>query len=497
MKIKAFLVFLFFMIFYRTYGLWIEVSNQFISIKVDSDTARFSLTTTEGESDISFDNNKCLLYDKIPPTTLATLMINNETFIFGSESGSFVKRPYRDGIKIITEWRIKNINIVQEVSIVTGTASGRDDMMKVTYKIQNNSKKAVNVGLRVLLDTLLGDIDPKAYGLPNRSIIDRETTLSEDSIPSFWYCFDDYTNPMIRAQGVLKGAEVTKPTRIVFASWDRFYENNWDFPVNSTMDFRRRGTSKYDGAVALYYDPVKVEANQEILISLMYGMYSAESLAGENLNLSINVPEKVEKPPVSVNVTLVNTYPYPIENLRLEILLPEGFDLLKGETNVKIFSQPKSSRLMNFRWHLISGSIGGTFKVKVRATGVINGEQKMIEAETNFSINYVESLTIQTTKEKVVAPEKEVIPYVKPEVKPEVKKDISIREKKLMMEINRLDSLINEVTRRYQVLMGIYKGLFSKDSKFLDNLDSDIQNYENKMKEVEEDLSDEMMYLRD
>lgn len=499
MKIKTILVFLLSVIFYKAYGSWIEVSNQFISIKVDSDTARFSLSTTGGEPDISFDDNKCLLYDKLPPTSFTTVLINDENFIFGGEDGSFIKRPYRDGEKIITEWRIRNINIVQEVSIITATASGRDDMMKVTYRILNKGKKDVNIGLRVLLDTLLGENDPKAYGLPDKNIIDRETTLSDDAIPSFWYCFDDYTNPIVRSQGVLRGLEVTKPTRIVFASWDRFYENKWDFPVNSTRDFRRRGTSKFDGAVALYYDPVKVEANQSVTISLMYGMYSAESSIGENLQISINIPEKVEKPPIPVDVRLANSFPYPLENLRLEILPPEGFGLIKGETNVKTFSQSISSRMMSFKWHLISGSVGGNFKVRVRATGIINGEQKMVEAETNFNINYVETPATQVTGEKpaIVEKGKEEIPYEKVGVKPETKKEISTREKKLMIEINKLDSLINEVTRKYQVLMGIYKGLFSKDSGLLDNLDSDIQNYENKMKEAEESLSDDTMYMRD
>ncbi len=173
MKIKAFIIFLFSIIFYQAYGSWVEVSNQFIAIKVDSDTSRFSLAITEGEPDISFDNNKCLLYDKLPPTTFATLLINNESFVFGSDSGSFVKKPYRDGSKIITEWRIKNINVVQEVSIVSGPASEREDMMKVTYRILNKNKRDVNIGLRLLLDTLLGDTDPKAYGLPNQNMIDR------------------------------------------------------------------------------------------------------------------------------------------------------------------------------------------------------------------------------------------------------------------------------------------------------------------------------------
>lgn len=487
-------------------GKMVELSNDFIKISVDDSSSRFALETVEGEMGNSRDNFMPLLYQKTPLTSFTTININGESVIFGSDSGNFLKRPYIDGKKIISGWEYNGILIVQEIGITIGASTGLDDTMTITYKLNNKSGRKIKAGFRILLDVLTGPSKPKGFGVPGQGTITRETQFFRDNIPPYWFIFDNFENPVIRAQGTLSGAGNTKPDRLVFAAWDRFYDNTWEFAVDSKRELRRIATPEFDSAAAVYYDPIDLEKDQSMLVSTSYGMYGTSFFTEKDMMLSLTVPNDPGHPPIPVSASFINQGKLILDRVQMEIFLPKGFRLSQDETNVFTFIKIETNREYSALWNLTSGSIGGNFKVKVRATAWNENISNVIESDQNFNINYVENplptnivkkpeVKPVTVKPVVTAPVVTITNQMV--VVDEVTNEASPEEEQLVKEINQLDKLIDEINKKYQVLMGIYKNVYKPDQKFMDEIEADLKKYQDSLQHQESILSNEKQLLRD
>lgn len=495
-----------------------EVGNKYIKIGVDNLTGRFMLETVEGDPDIPGDDGKNLLYKKIPPTSLTTVYINDEAFVFGSEKGNFKRRAEVRGDKIISEWSIRGINIIQEVSIVNGISTGREDNMRILYKVRSENRRSVKVGLRILLDTYLGDKDGSAFRIPGVGDINKEAEFFQDSVPTYFYSFDSFADPTVRSQGVLVGQGVVKPDKVVFASWDRLYDNLWDFVVDGNKEFKRVGTARYDSAVALYYEPMELEYNDIMFVSTLYGIYGVSFFSSEDLYMTLSVPATPKSPPIPVAVEVKNKNDGTLDKLALEIKIPEGFSLVEGENKTIEFVKVVSGENKKAIWHLTSKSIGGTFTVKVSGVATIGNNTQSIDAKKEFKINYVESLVVKKTeivedleKEMDIKIEEKkaalvtdtnavVVPKPKPKTKEKtrrkpVKYKPSDDELKLMAEIEALDKLIEEVNKKYEIMIEVYRNVYVTNQAML-TIDKDIEYYNTRMKEEQTSLSNAKAKLK-
>lgn len=509
------------------YAKFVQLSNDYVMVGVDSDTGRFIMETVQGDTSVPYDDFKPLLYSKAPPTSMTTVSVDGEFYIFGSDDGDFRKRPYLDGKKIVSEWSVKDISVIQEISVVRGTTTGLDDTMLINYKIANKSGRKAKVGLRLLLDTALGDTEPKAFGIPGQGNVDRETQLFQDAIPAYWYCFDDYNNPVIRAQGTVQGNGAIKPDMVVFASWDRFFENKWDITIDSTRDFRRTGTTQYDSSVGLYFNPIDVDKEQQVFFSTLYGVYGTSFFTDKDMLLSLSVPIEPKAPPVPVAVDFVNQSKSSLDRLTFEFTVPRGFSLDQGMSNIVQYVKVEPNGSRKVLWNLISGSIGGNFKVKVKATGIINNNSQTIEAEKNFSINYLESQQRQTAQQssasvvvdsKSSTPSSEVAKTTASTAAVSVSSTsagtkmtitvitnqavrtippLSAEEKRLMREISELDAWITEINNKYEVLMGIYRNIYQSRGDYLQDVDGKIKKYETYLYNQQTELSNQKKLMRD
>lgn len=490
-------------------GKMIELSNDYIKFGVDDASARFTLETVEGEMGNSRDNNAALLYQKLPLTSFTTLNVNGESVIFGSDSGNFLKRPYIDGKKIIAAWEYNGILIVQEIGITASAGTGLDDTMSITYKLNNKSGRKIKAGFRILLDVLTGTTKPKGFGVPGQGTITRETQFFRDNIPPYWYIFDSFENPVIRAQGTLTGAGNTKPDRLVFAAWDRFYDNTWDFAVDSKRELRRLATPEFDSAAAIYYDPIDLENDQSMLVSTSYGMYGTSFFTEKDMLLSLTVPNDPGHPPIPVSAAFINQGKLILDRLQMEIEVPKGFNLSPDETNVFSFIKVQTNREYGALWNLTSGSINGNFKIKVRATAWNENVSNVIVSEQNFNINYVENPVPTNIVKKpdvkpVVTPKPVIVPVLTNTVQVtnqmvvvEEITNVSPEEEQLLREIKQLDRLIDEINKKYQVLMGIYKNVYKPDQKYMDDIEADLKKYQSSLENQEAILSNEKQLLRD
>jgi len=493
----------------------IVLSNQYIKISVDDTTSRFYLESLKGNPDNPSDDNQMLLKKNNPPSSLITVLINNENFIYGSEQGNYDSRPVLKGNKIVGTWKIRGLSIRQSFQIVKGPSTGLPDSMVINYKIKNESGNKVKYGTRILLDTYLGDHDGSAYRIPGVGNVSTETQFYRNNIPDYWYCFDSYDKPKVKTQGTLLGKGITRPDKIIFANWDRLYDNLWDFVVDGSKKFNRKGTDFYDGAVALYYEPLELKPKETFYTSAMYGIYGESFFSAKDLKLSLNVPAEPDALPIAVSAELKNKSKLELDTLSLNLSIPKAFHFVDGETNEMDFVKVGTNQIRQVLWHLTTKEHTGVYKVKVNVKAKVKENQQAFDAYKSFELKIpnpqgkvdtnstevvqlekelTKTNTTQTNTPLVkVAKEKKTVETVTPVVVTNTMTNVVTVSKKetpespkirrLKKQIHDLDALIQEVDQKYQVLMGVYRNTYQTNLN-LTSMEFEIQHYENLLKDL-------------
>ncbi len=494
------------------YADMITLSNEYIRVSVDDVSSRFYLESLKGDPDNPKDDNQMLLKKSDPPSSLTTLSINDETILYGSEQGNYKSRPVLKGNRIVGTWSVKGLVIRQTFQIVKGPSTGLPDTMLITYRVKNDNGSKVKYGMRILLDTYLGDHDGSAYRIPGVGSIDKETQFYRNDIPDYWYCFDSYEKPEVKSQGTLLGKGITRPDKIIFANWDRLYDNLWDFVVDGSKKFNRVGTDFYDSAVALYYEPLELNPKEIFYTSAMYGIYGESFFSSKDLDLSLSVPAEPSQLPISVSAELQNRAKVELDSLKIEISIPSDFNLVEGETNLLEFVKVGTNKSRQALWHLTTKEHKGNYKIQVKATGTVKGNKKSFEAYKSFVLKIpnpqgnvdtnsaevvqLEKKLVETNQQEPtkkiakITPQKQKIEHYVPATVTNVvvvKKTQSPESEdvlRLKKEIKDMDQLINEIDQKYQVLMGVYRNTY-QTNLILSDVEFDIRHYENLIKDLE------------
>lgn len=478
------------------------LSNSFIAIYHDENQAAFYIKTLEGDPDNPKDNNAYLLYHKLPTTTITTIRINNENILFGSEKGNYVQRPQITSNRITTIWSVHGISIEQTLSLAPNPVTGLSNHVRISYKLINSTKKNISVGLRLLLDIYLKDSGVASFDIPGKGHLTKETSFYEESIPDYWYTSSK--DGSIKVRGTLKGLELTTPSRVIFASWNRLYDNLWDVTLNTSHSLQP--SSQYSGAVALYYEPVSLAPEQKLLVTSLYGIHSEESFSTNDLFLSLILPEEVKAPPVPISSEITYTGKIPLDSLSLTLTPPKGFTLAEEDSNTITYLKVSPEERRKAFWNLQrTGSIAGNYPVKVTITAVAGQLTNTFSATKNFFINYreIESLIVKTN---ITLPETSpynettnTLLFPTPIQASIVHTNILIITNSITLtnttiqtypphimtrirEIQNISRLIDELTREYTLWLAIYRNSERLSEKDIEELSRRILYYEEQIR---------------
>ncbi len=178
------------------------------------------------------------------------------------------------------------------------------DAIRIVVRVHNRSERSRELGLRLLLDTHLGEDAPRELG---HFRLDRATPVRfehqlqprSDSV-RYWFSRSP-EQPELTLQQTMLGEGITTPDRVVFANWKRLYESSWDYRVLPARRFSAPPYSLNDSAVAVYYDPVTVGAGETREIAIVLGGYAPTGyyeLETEPLEVAtVRRPDEVETEP--------------------------------------------------------------------------------------------------------------------------------------------------------------------------------------------------------
>ena len=320
----------------------LRFGNEYIVIVVNQNQnsqGRFAVETTGGAPARENDDNKPLIYGRPNPwTSYTSLWINDQKYVFGglterragdgARYGEVIQEPTVEDNKIVTKTRFDNIVVEQILSIVKSSTTGLADSAQIQYRVTNEGQQEDKVGLRIMLDTMLGENDGAPFRL-GEDTISSDKLYYDKQLDDFWQAFDSVSNPQVTSQGSFIGPDVSTPDRVYFSDWGSLADGVWDFDFNPGQDFMRKGEYEIDSAMAMYWVPEILEPGQTKTYITKYGLGGITIVPGI-LSLGVTSPAEVtlddNNQTFPVVAYLENTSEINARNVSIQIDLPDGFN---------------------------------------------------------------------------------------------------------------------------------------------------------------------------
>lgn len=381
------------------------IENEYISIIVNGraeDTGRFSVNTTGGDPARAGDEQKPLVYGTErapgPWTSYTTVRIDGRDYVFGGPTGKragrtglygeMVRAPYiHEGREIRAVWRMEDIVVTQILGFAAGITTGQMDTARIEYVITNEGSRTRNVGLRIMLDTMLGANDGAPFQVSGEALL-TDMAFRGEAIPDYFQAFDSLANPQVVSQGTLRALDTTVPDAVYFSNWGSLADGTWDFDFVPGRDFTRAGEEfVLDSAVALYWDPRPLAPGESRRYITYYGL-GGITIAPGHLSLGVTSPQRIEGSHTDPVVFEIRAY---VENtgewiardtvVRLENLAP--LELVQGQASVALGDlAPRQARQVVWRVAAPPGS-AGDFVYRVSVTSS-NAEPNRVDRQVTI-----------------------------------------------------------------------------------------------------------------
>lgn len=243
----------------KNYGY---LRNDYIEVFVNS-YGKYTMATTGGNPQNNRDDRKLLLFGHPSPNTTETLInIDGVDYFFKAQKTEVSE----DGSKAVSVMNIGNVTVTQTISLQYNTYTGRDDIAEIKYDIINNSNNSVQLGGRIMLDTMLGSNDGAPFKIPGIGDITTETQYEGSDIPQYWQSFDNFSSPSVVASGTFYKTASQRPDKVQFVYWRNIRGSSWNYTIDPTKSVTG------DSAVAVYYNPKSVEVGESRSFSTYYGL---------------------------------------------------------------------------------------------------------------------------------------------------------------------------------------------------------------------------------
>jgi hypothetical protein len=386
-----------------------SISNEFIQIRVNpgpNEAGRFAIDTTGGDPSRAADDKQVLIYGSRDPwTSYTTALIDGQPVVFGGPTArragkmaqtSGIKQPVQVSDNAVICWaRVGDIEIEQALGFARNPTTRVKDAARILYKITNWGDTPHTVGLRIVLDTMLGQNDGAPLRVGARAIASA-TRIAEKDLPDYWQAFDSLSQPAVIAQGTLRGLGLTPPDRLEMVDWGTLADAPWDFPFPAGADFTRQGEQEQDTAVALYWEAAALKPGEARTYATLYGI-GGVTLSPAQLSLGLSAPAEIDfqygdTRAFTAIAYLENSGGFESRQTACQIELPKGLKLEEGQSKIDLGAL-KSGETKQLIWKVLpTGEATGAVKLAVLATSE-NLESNRVERE--IAINSPPQLSLE------------------------------------------------------------------------------------------------------
>jgi len=187
-------------------------------------------------------------------------------------------------------WVLDNtINLTESLSIVVfGGPNTNPDDLKIQFILKNISTEPVDVGVRIMLDTLLGTRDDAPFVI-NGEQVRNERLYIDDNLPNVYEVYDHLEFPTIGAIGTLISPAVTRPWKFVTAWWPSIVTTQFDYEPTGAF-FSGTNAFTQDSAVAIFFGMKTLAQGESVTWSTLYGFLRAARIPESGVPASTTAP---------------------------------------------------------------------------------------------------------------------------------------------------------------------------------------------------------------
>jgi hypothetical protein len=280
---------------------------------------RFGLQALTGNPDDPTDDFKKLTYEVDGGTNNTRVLVDGASPLFFGPQGQPVEGLNTDAEgRQRCAWAFRQVEFEQAVEYVPGDLSQRLDTILVTYSARNDAKAARRVGLRVMLDTLIGENDGVPFIVPGRpGIVQTPQAFHGDDVPDFIRALEtgNLAAPGVIVAIGLRTGTGERPSEVILSHWPGS-DANWDYDRDEPFG--------HDTAVGLYYEPKRLEPGETRTIEFTYGLGTISSTRTKNARLSLTSGGQLQSGGKFWLVALVQN---PRAGQAVKLTLPAGLSL--------------------------------------------------------------------------------------------------------------------------------------------------------------------------
>jgi hypothetical protein len=179
------------------------------------------------------------------------------------------------------------IEVLQRLRLVEGVNTAELDTVQIQYRLRNVSGRSHEVGIRIMIDTLIGSNDGVPFIVPGHAgLVDRTLVVQRDQMPEFIQALErpDFSNPGTVISMTLRGSDAVPPDRMVLSHWPGS-DANWDYAVTDIGS---------DSAVGLYYNAKPLPPGHMRPVVVYYGLGGLSSTSSGNTRMSLIAPKVLQ-----------------------------------------------------------------------------------------------------------------------------------------------------------------------------------------------------------
>jgi hypothetical protein len=323
------------------------VENEFVKIVTGPegfDHPRFSIETTGGDPSRDNDNDMPLIYGRPKPwTSYTSIAVDNEVFGFGTQTLKRAGKSARYGQVVssvvtnnamTTTTQLGDVFATQTLSLFRNPLTNVKDSVLIEYEVMNQSTVTKDIGLRIMMDTMLGKNDAAPFRIGQDAIVSEKTYKGKDVL-DYWQTFDSLVSPNVIAQGMLRyaPASLTPPDELILMNWGSLADAPFKVDVTPGRSFIREGEDEPDTAVALMYNQRPLAPNETRVYRTIMGV-GGLTMAPGDLALGLTFPSVIaitDPNAYAMVVYIANTGGFDVQKAEFRLTLPDGLVIQSGQ----------------------------------------------------------------------------------------------------------------------------------------------------------------------
>jgi hypothetical protein len=239
-----------------------ETKDGYIRMTINERTGRFSLSFLTDPEKTKYSQ----LFYRSGETSFFDININGISYRLG-ETRVFSTRVDRENDEPVVIYDSDLLTVKASFTPVKTVSSPNANGIRVTIQIINNGEEEHEVGLRLLIDTSLGEGRKNIPFVTENFNIKKEKIIEGSSEEKFWISRGKEVSLMGSIADPLDVTAAT-PDYLHFANWKKLSDVPWKASYHEGRSFNKLPYSIGDSAVSYYWNPVVLEMGRNLTYSV-------------------------------------------------------------------------------------------------------------------------------------------------------------------------------------------------------------------------------------